>query len=54
MLRSASAGLITYALLVSFAGIDWIESLEPEFHSSIYGLLYLCDLRGIEWVDLRG
>jgi hypothetical protein len=42
MIRSASAGLIIYALLVSFAGIDWIESLEPEFHSSIYGLLYLC------------
>jgi hypothetical protein len=42
MFRSASAGLIIYALLVSFAGVDWIESLEPEFHSSIYGLLYLC------------
>jgi hypothetical protein len=28
--------------LISFAGIDWIETLEPEFHSSIYGLLYLC------------
>ncbi|MBV9560355.1 MAG: hypothetical protein JOY90_07835 [Bradyrhizobium sp.] len=42
MMRSASVGLIVYALLVSFAGIDWIESLEPEFHSSIYGLLYLC------------
>jgi hypothetical protein len=42
MTRSASVGLIIYALLISFAGIDWIESLEPEFHSSIYGLLYLC------------
>ncbi len=42
MRRSASVGLIVYALLVSFAGIDWMESLEPEFHSSIYGLLYLC------------
>jgi hypothetical protein len=42
MIRSASVGLIVYALLISFAGIDWIESLEPEFHSSIYGLLYLC------------
>jgi hypothetical protein len=40
--RSASAGLIVYALVISFAGIDWIESLEAEFHSSIYGLLYLC------------
>ena len=42
MIRSASAGLIIYALLVSIAGVDWIESLEPDFHSSEYGLLYLC------------
>ncbi|TYL89172.1 hypothetical protein FXB40_36925 [Bradyrhizobium rifense] len=42
MIRSASAGLIVYALLVSWAGVDWMESLEPEFHSSIYGLLFLC------------
>jgi hypothetical protein len=42
MTRSASAGLIVFALLVSFAGVDWLESLEPDFHSSIYGLLYLC------------
>jgi hypothetical protein len=37
----ASAGLILYALTASFAGIDWLESLTPEFHSSIYGLLIL-------------
>jgi hypothetical protein len=42
MMRSASIGLIVWALVVSFAGIDWVESLEPEFHSSVYGLLYLC------------
>jgi hypothetical protein len=42
MMRSASAGLIIWALLVSLAGVDWVESLEPEFHSSEYGLLYLC------------
>jgi hypothetical protein len=42
MMRSASVGLIVYALLVSFAGIDWVESLEPDFHSSEYGLIYLC------------
>ena len=41
MMRSASIGLIVWALLVSFAGVDWVESLEPEFHSSEYGLLYL-------------
>ena len=38
---SASAGLIVYALTATFAGIDWLESLTPEFHSSIYGLLFL-------------
>lgn len=42
MLRSASVGLIVYALLVSLAGVDWVESLEPDFHSSEYGLYFLC------------
>lgn len=39
MIRAASAGLIVWALTVSWAGIDWLESVEPHFHSSIYGLL---------------
>jgi hypothetical protein len=39
MKRAGSAGLIVWALVSSFAGIDWLESLEPGFHSSIYGLL---------------
>jgi hypothetical protein len=56
MARSASTGLIVYALLVSFAGIDWIESLEPHFHSSIYGLLYLCFalIDGVAFAILMG
>ncbi|HZP79459.1 MAG TPA: hypothetical protein VFB45_25215 [Pseudolabrys sp.] len=41
MKRMASIGLIVWSLTVSFAGIDWLESLDPHFHSSIYGLLYL-------------
>ncbi|ODM80901.1 hypothetical protein [Bradyrhizobium elkanii] len=41
MARTASGGLIVYAISVSFAGVDWIEALQPQFHSSIYGLLYL-------------
>jgi len=41
MMRVASIGLIVYALTGSFAGIDWIETLNPDFHSSIYGLLFL-------------
>src|SRR4051794_14356913 len=39
MVRAASAGLIVWTLTVSWAGIDWLESVEPHFHSSIYGLL---------------
>lgn len=39
MARAASAGLIVWALTASWAGIDWFESVEPNFHSSIYGLL---------------
>jgi hypothetical protein len=39
MTRAASAGLIVWALTSSWAGIDWLESVEPHFHSSIYGLL---------------
>lgn len=38
MTRAASAGLILWALTSSWAGIDWLESIEPHFHSSIYGL----------------
>lgn len=41
MARAASVGLIVFSLTVSLAGIDWIESLEPDFHSSIYGLLFI-------------
>ncbi|MBR0847217.1 hypothetical protein JQ543_05615 [Bradyrhizobium diazoefficiens] len=41
MARAASVGSIVWALTVSFAGVDWLESLEPGFHSSIYGLIYL-------------
>lgn len=41
MKRIASVGLIVWALTSSWAGIDWLESLEPRFHSSIYGLLMI-------------
>lgn len=41
MKRAASVGLIVWALTASWAGIDWLESVEPHFHSSIYGLLVL-------------
>jgi hypothetical protein len=37
----AAGGLIVWALLGSFAGVDWLESIEPSFHSSEYGLIFL-------------
>ncbi|MDA9440157.1 hypothetical protein XH98_13680 [Bradyrhizobium sp. CCBAU 51745] len=41
IVRAASVGSIVWTLTVSFAGIDWLESLDSEFHSSIYGLIFL-------------
>lgn len=41
--RLAAFGLIPFALLASLVGIDFAESIEPHFHSSIYGLLILSD-----------
>lgn len=35
----AALGLIVWTLPASWAGVDWFESIEPHFHSSIYGLL---------------
>src|SRR5205823_1711672 len=32
-------GLVLYGLTVTFAGIDWIMSLEPEWYSTIFGAL---------------
>jgi hypothetical protein len=37
----AAGGLIAYALIGSLLGVDWAESIEPQFHSSIYGLIFL-------------
>jgi hypothetical protein len=35
----AAVALIVWTLTASWAGVDWFESIEPHFHSSIYGLL---------------
>jgi hypothetical protein len=39
--RIAAAGLVLYALIGSWIGVDFAESVEPAFHSSIYGVLSL-------------
>ena len=52
----AAVGVIAYALLGSLIGIDFAESTQPEFHSSIYGLLALTSqwLAGISFAILLG
>jgi hypothetical protein len=52
----AAVGLILYALIGSLIGIDFAESTEPGFHSSIYGLLALSNqwLAGISFAILLG
>jgi len=52
----AAAGVILYALTGSLIGIDFGETTEPHFHSSIYGLLALTNqwLAGISFAILLG
>ena len=52
----AAVGVILYALIGSLIGIDFAESTEPQFHSSIYGLLTLTNqwLAGISFAILLG
>jgi hypothetical protein len=52
----AAGGVILYALIGSLIGIDFAESTEPAFHSSIYGLLALSNqwLAGISFAILLG
>jgi len=54
--RIAAAGVILYGLIGSLIGIDFAESTEPAFHSSIYGLLALSNqwLAGISFAILLG
>lgn len=39
--RLSAPGLILYFLALTFASIDWAMSTEPEWHSSIYGVIFL-------------
>ena len=41
-LRTFSApGLILYVLTISFAAVDWEMSLEPDWFSTVYGMLII-------------
>ncbi len=41
MRNVSGPGILIFGLAVTFAGIDWVMSLEPEWFSTIYGLLVL-------------
>lgn len=34
-------GIVVYGFTVTFASVDWVMSLEPEWYSTIYGLLFM-------------
>jgi len=37
----AGIGCVLYALTASFAAVDWVMSLDPQWGSTIYGLIFL-------------
>lgn len=41
MNKLAGPGLVIFILAVTFASVDWVMSLEPEWFSTIFGLLVL-------------
>jgi hypothetical protein len=51
---AAAAGAILYAVTASLAAVDWIMSLQPTFHSTIFGLVMIGQqlLAGVAWLLL--
>jgi hypothetical protein len=41
MQNLSGPGIVLFGLTVTFAGVDWIMTLEPEWFSTIYGLLIM-------------
>jgi hypothetical protein len=39
--RLSAVGLLVFGLTITFAAIDWGMSLEPDWYSTIYGLLFI-------------
>ena len=37
----SAAGIVLYALTITFASIDWVMSLEPHWFSTIFGILFM-------------
>jgi hypothetical protein len=41
MQRVSAGGLVAYGLTITFASFDWLMSLEPDWFSTIYGVLII-------------
>ena len=41
MRRLSGIGMVLYVITTTFASYDWMMSLEPEWFSSIYGILFI-------------
>jgi hypothetical protein len=41
MQRLSAGGLLVYGLTITFASFDWLMSLEPQWYSTIYGVLIM-------------
>lgn len=39
--RTSALGFIVYGLTITLAAVDWVMSLEPEWYSTMYGVLYM-------------
>jgi hypothetical protein len=39
--RASALGFIAYGLTITLASVDWVMSLEPEWYSTMYGVLYM-------------
>ena len=39
--RLSGPGLVAYGLTITFAAFDWAMSLEPQWYSTIYGMLWI-------------
>jgi len=39
--RVSGAGLVIYALTITFAGVDWVMSLNPHWYSTLFGFLMM-------------
>jgi hypothetical protein len=61
--RVAAPGIIVFSFTISFAAIDWMMSLEPEWYSTMYGVYYFAGsilaalaflVLGIAFIHVRG